>query len=136
MHKKIFWHFWAKNNLLLFTWRATCPFDPLKILFRGLFYKVSLKQYLVISDPIQVGLNSLITITWNTCTGYMKSDSQEYKRRHIHNSVFLVGLLLKDDWTKVKQRWVGTSVKSDVRNRFPNLVTGVMAKLICMVKVA
>ena len=42
-HKKIFLHFWAKNNLLLYTWRATCPFDPQKMLFRGSFYKVSLK---------------------------------------------------------------------------------------------
>ena len=24
-HKKIFLHFWAKNNLLLCTWRAACP---------------------------------------------------------------------------------------------------------------
>ena len=42
-HKKIFLHFWAKNNLLLYTRRATCPFDPQKMLFRGSFYKVSLK---------------------------------------------------------------------------------------------
>ena len=43
-HKKIFLHFWAKNNLLLCTWRATCPFYPPKVLFRGLFFKVSLKR--------------------------------------------------------------------------------------------
>ena len=27
-NKKIFLHFWAKNNLFLYTWRAICPFDP------------------------------------------------------------------------------------------------------------
>ena len=56
-HKKIFLHFWAKNNLLLYTWRATCPFDPQKMLFRGFFFKVSLKrpprQYPDISEPGQ-----------------------------------------------------------------------------------
>ena len=29
--KKIFLHFWAKNNFLLYTWRETCSIDPLKI---------------------------------------------------------------------------------------------------------
>ena len=42
LQKKSFLHFWTKNNLLLYNWRATCPFDPSKMLFRGLFYKVSL----------------------------------------------------------------------------------------------
>ena len=43
--QKIFLHCWAKNNLLLYT----CPFDPQKILCRGLFYKVSLKC----PEPVQ-----------------------------------------------------------------------------------
>ena len=36
-------HFWAKNYLLL-CWRATCQFDPQKMLFSGLFYKMSLER--------------------------------------------------------------------------------------------
>ena len=36
--QKDFLHFWAKHNLLLYTWRATCPFDPPKVLFRGLTF--------------------------------------------------------------------------------------------------
>ena len=28
--KIFFLHFWAKNSLLLYTWWATCPFDPQK----------------------------------------------------------------------------------------------------------
>ena len=28
--KKRFLHFWAKNNLFLYTWWATCPFSPQK----------------------------------------------------------------------------------------------------------
>ena len=46
--QKDFLHFWAKNNLLLYTGSATCPFDPPKMLFRGLFYKVSLKENIYI----------------------------------------------------------------------------------------
>ena len=37
---------WARdreldNNLLLYYGKAKCPFDPTKMLFRGLFYKLS-----------------------------------------------------------------------------------------------
>ena len=42
--QKGFLHFLAKNNLLSYTWRATYPFDPPKILFRGLFHKLSSKR--------------------------------------------------------------------------------------------
>ena len=32
------------SYILLHTWRATCPFDPQKMLYRGSFYKASLKE--------------------------------------------------------------------------------------------
>ena len=54
--KRFFCTFVAKIILLLYTWRATCPFDPPKILFRGLSYKLSSKQpphdYPYISEPM------------------------------------------------------------------------------------
>ena len=60
-HKNIFLHFWAKNNLRLYIWWATCPFDPQKMLFRGLLYKVFLKRlsrnYPDISEPVQGRVN-------------------------------------------------------------------------------
>ena len=43
-NKKIFLHFWAKNNKILYTRRATCPFDPPKMFCRGLNYKLSSKR--------------------------------------------------------------------------------------------
>ena len=62
-HKKIFLYCGAKNYLLLYIWRATCPFDPQKMLFRGFFYKVSLKrppwQYPDISEPGQGRVNQM-----------------------------------------------------------------------------
>ena len=60
-NKKIFLHFWAKNNLLLYTQRATCPFDPPKMLFRGIFYKLASKSppvtTLTCQSPWKVGLS-------------------------------------------------------------------------------
>ena len=46
LHIKILLYFWAKNNFL-YTQRATHPFDPSKMPFRGIFYKMSLNPPLL-----------------------------------------------------------------------------------------
>ena len=55
--KKIFLHFWAKNNLLLYTWRTTCPFDPPKCFLEDYSTKCPRKapppQYPDILEPVQ-----------------------------------------------------------------------------------
>ena len=56
-NKKIFCT-WAKNNLLLYTQRATCPLDPPKWIFRGLLLKLSNKHGLTFFSPWKIGIGT------------------------------------------------------------------------------
>ena len=56
--QKDFLNFWAKNNLLLYTQRATCPLDPPKWIFRGLLLKLSNKHGLTFFSPWKIGIGT------------------------------------------------------------------------------
>ena len=88
-NKKIFLHFWAKNNLLLYTRRATGPFDPPKMLFRGLNYKLSSKRppvyTLTFWSPCNVGL-SCVKIFHKVSTDSSYQDSKYLNNQHAEQS--------------------------------------------------
>ena len=79
--EKDFFAFWAKNNLLLYTQRATCPFDPPKMLFRGLFYSTSCPQnaprdYPDISEPVKGRVKPESSSGSRPCAGQLQTTTR------------------------------------------------------------
>ena len=73
--QKDFLHFWAKNNLLLYIWRAICPFDPQKCLLEAystscppLLHVIMFTQYWgywVLNQPQKSGRNWVLKIKYS-----------------------------------------------------------------------